>query len=108
MTQDRDGTWEERPRNAQGIAVRVLTKPSEGFLAGVNPIGDLRELRRAEYPPTDEMVVALWEHVVEGRPEAAQDLQAVRAAVKNQFPDTTRSPETQSIWKKMRRFFKAD
>ena len=45
------------------------------------------DLRRAEYPSTDEMVIALWEKVVEGKPEVATILQAKREAVKSElFP----------------------
>lgn len=42
--------------------------------------------RRNEYPPTDAMVVALWERIVEGRPEAAAALQAQREGVKAKYP----------------------
>ncbi len=42
--------------------------------------------RQAEYPSTDEMIVALWEQVVENRPEAAQALEAKRQAVKAAHP----------------------
>ena len=38
------------------------------------------------YPSKDEMIVALWEMVVEDRPEFAQELQARRQAIKSQFP----------------------
>lgn len=44
------------------------------------------ELRRAEYPSADELIVALWEKVVEGRPEAAADLQTKREAIKAKYP----------------------
>jgi hypothetical protein len=38
------------------------------------------------YPSRDDMIVALWEMVVENRPEKAQDLQARREYIKQQFP----------------------
>lgn len=44
------------------------------------------EKRRAEYPSTDELVVALWEKVIEGRPETADVLQADRKAIKEKYP----------------------
>jgi len=44
------------------------------------------DLRRAEYPSPDELIVALWEQVIEGRPESAAILQAKREAVKIKFP----------------------
>lgn len=47
------------------------------------------DFRRLEYPPTSEMVVALWEHLVEGRPSAdagVDALQQARQAVKTAYP----------------------
>jgi hypothetical protein len=38
------------------------------------------------YPSRDDMIVALWEMVVENRPETAQELQARREQIKTQFP----------------------
>lgn len=42
--------------------------------------------RKEEYPPMHELVVALWEHLVEGRSEMATKLQAQRDAVKAKYP----------------------
>lgn len=42
-----------------------------------------------QYPSKDEMIVALWEMVVEGRPETAQALQARRQEIKSKFPKPT-------------------
>ncbi|MEW6506415.1 MAG: hypothetical protein AB1432_01585 [Bacteroidota bacterium] len=50
------------------------------------PAPSYTELRRAEYPSTDEMIVALWEKVVEGRNEEAERLQAKRVEVKEKYP----------------------
>lgn len=50
--------------------------------------------RRLEYPPVNELVVALWEHVVEGRSLAdagATALETRRQAVKAAYP-TGRPP----------------
>ncbi len=44
--------------------------------------------REAEYPPTKDLIVALWEKVVEGRPEAADALEVDRQAVKVKWPKT--------------------
>jgi len=49
------------------------------------PIPTYEDLRRAEYPTTDELVIALWEQVIEGRPESATILQAKREAVKIKY-----------------------
>jgi hypothetical protein len=39
-----------------------------------------------EYPSKDELLVALWEKVVENRPEYAQELQARREEIKAKYP----------------------
>lgn len=61
-------------------------KAVAGIIAAHDPAPSYDERRRAEYPPTDEMVVALWERVVEGRPEASDALEARRQAVKAKYP----------------------
>jgi hypothetical protein len=38
------------------------------------------------YPSRDDMIVALWEMVVENRPEYADQLQARRVEIKSQYP----------------------
>lgn len=35
---------------------------------------------------TDEMIIALWEKVIEGRPEEADRLQAIRNQIKAKYP----------------------
>ena len=42
--------------------------------------------RKAEYPSLDELIVALWENVVEERASAVVALEAVRQAVKTKYP----------------------
>ena len=42
--------------------------------------------REAEYPSVDELVVALWEGVVEERMAAVTQLEAKRQAVKLKYP----------------------
>ena len=43
------------------------------------------DLRRAEMPSEHELIVALWEKVIEGRPESATILQAKREAIKIKY-----------------------
>lgn len=43
-------------------------------------------LRAKEYPPIQEMIVALWEDVVEGRPQEKARIQALRVEIKNKYP----------------------
>lgn len=49
-----------------------------------------RFARRKEYiakgASLSELVVALWERIVENRQQASQDIQAIRDQVKTQFP----------------------
>ena len=42
--------------------------------------------RQAEYPSMDELVVALWEAVIEERMASSIDLQGKRTAVKGKYP----------------------
>jgi len=42
--------------------------------------------RQAEYPKLDELVVALWEAVIEERMASSIDLQGKRTAVKGKYP----------------------
>ena len=42
--------------------------------------------RKAEYPTTDELVVALWEAVIEERMASSIDLQGKRIAIKEKYP----------------------
>lgn len=50
------------------------------------PVPTYAELRAREYPPTDALVVALWERFIEGRPEASEALEAQRQAIKAKHP----------------------
>ena len=47
---------------------------------------DYARKRAEEYPGLDQLIVALWEAQIEGRPTTAQDLQALREAVKQKYP----------------------
>ena len=42
--------------------------------------------RKAEYPSLDELIVALWEGVVEERMASVTALEALRQAVKTKYP----------------------
>ena len=44
------------------------------------------EKRKAEYPSTNELVVALWEGVVEERMQAVTQVEIKRQAVKAKYP----------------------
>jgi hypothetical protein len=51
-----------------------------------DPDYDYARERQKAYPSTSEMLVALWEAAVEGRPEAQAALEVERRAVKARFP----------------------
>ena len=51
-----------------------------------NPDYDYVSLRERDYPSLDDLIVALWEQVVEDRPEAADEVQTAREVVKERFP----------------------
>jgi len=51
-----------------------------------NPEYDYVALRLRDYPALDDLIVALWEQVVEDRPEAAAEVQTARETVKVRFP----------------------
>jgi len=64
------------------IYERITTEP-------VPPQPDTRtyaEKRAAEYPSLAELNVALWEQVVENRPESANALELIRQEVKARYP----------------------
>ena len=42
--------------------------------------------RKAEYPSLDDLIVALWEGVVEERMASVTQLEALRQAVKTKYP----------------------
>lgn len=71
--------WLEGPtdeQRAQAEAIKAAHDPSPSYA----------ERRAAEYPSADALVVALWEHIVEGRPAGSEALQKLRAEVKARHP----------------------
>lgn len=42
-----------------------------------------------KYPSRDDLIIALWEMVVENRPESAEMLQAIREQIKSEYPKPT-------------------
>lgn len=45
-----------------------------------------QELRRREYPPLEDLVVALWEKDMELRPKMSLEVQKKRMEVKKKYP----------------------
>ena len=64
-------------------------QPSEAEIAVGQAAWDAKEYARKrleEYPSVDELIVALWEGVVEERMAAVTKLEAKRQAVKLKYP----------------------
>jgi len=68
-------------------------KPTQEFLeselARMQAEYDAQEYarsRQAEYPSINDLIVALWENVVEERASAVVSLEAARQAVKTKYP----------------------
>jgi len=60
-----------------------------GFVARpveTSPEPTYDQLRKNEYPSIDELIVALWEGVVEERMESVVALETLRQAVKTKYP----------------------
>ena len=47
---------------------------------------DYARKRAEEYPGLDQLIVALWEAQIEGRATTAQEIQALREAIKQKYP----------------------
>lgn len=76
----------DTPEN-RAIVADVITNYNTletGYLESLKPT--YAELRAKEYPSTDELIIALWEKVIEGRPETAATLQATREIIKVKYP----------------------
>lgn len=76
-------------------SIEVSTRPTSGTFswsgsAWVEPSNWYAAQREDDYPRSGStekaMIVALWEKVVENRPQAADALQVKRDAVKGKFP----------------------
>ena len=78
------------PRNINGKLVELSEAEKQAIVDEWNaPEVDNRtydEKRKAEYPSMDELVVALWEAVIEERMASSIDLQGKRTAVKEKYP----------------------
>jgi len=69
------------------IEVKFVTDEEyQAIIEAEKPEPTYADLRRAEYPSTHDMTVALWEDIVEGRPEARIALQELRTAIKAKYP----------------------
>ena len=78
------------PRNVGGKQVELSDSDKQIIVDQWNtPEPDTRtyaEKRQAEYPSIDELIVALWEGVVEERMASVTALEGLRQAVKAKHP----------------------
>ena len=70
--------------NPNGITAEQITAKQAELQAAHD--NDYARKREAEYPSVDELIVALWEGVVEERMAAVTKLEAKRQAVKLKYP----------------------
>ena len=83
--------------DGDGIYIREwksnLPQPSDAEIEAAHNEGEAEYVaqeyarqRKAEYPSIDELIVALWEGVVEERMAAVTALEVSRQAVKDKYP----------------------
>ena len=77
-------SWGERG-NPLGITIDQI-KEKQAELQAEYDAQDYARNRQAEYPSVDDLIVALWENVVEERASAVVSLEADRQAVKTKYP----------------------
>jgi len=61
----------------------------DGVFSAIQPVedtGTYKEKRVFEYPPLNDLIVALWEGVVEERMASIMELEVQRQAVKEKYP----------------------
>ena len=75
-------TWHDG--NPNGITAEQITAKQAELQAAYD--NDYARKREAEYPSVNELIVALWEGVVEERMAAVTKLEAKRQAVKLKYP----------------------
>ncbi len=61
---------------------------------------DPRIARRAEYPSTHELIIALWESIVEKNHSSLEKLQAKRLEIKAKYPITIEQSKEKKVRKK--------
>jgi len=77
-----DVTWHDG--NPNGITAEQITEKQAELQAAYD--NDYARKRLEEYPSVDELVVALWEGVVEERMQAVTQVEIKRQAVKAKYP----------------------
>ena len=57
----------------------------------------ISDLRKSEYPSIEEMVIALWERVIEEKQASAIDIQNIRILVKEKYQYFSPSEPVESV-----------
>lgn len=84
--------WEDGERYLTRIPdlklMQDMIKDEEEYIASFKKSGDKEPTRVRNYPPINKLVVAMWEHFVEGRPaeETINIVQEKRLKVKEKYP----------------------
>ncbi len=73
------GSWIEEWRSSK-------PQPTDAEIQAAYDAAQYKRERKAEYPSVDELIVALWEGVVEERMSAVTKLEIKRQAVKAKHP----------------------
>lgn len=79
-----DITWLESDPQPTREELAALWENIKDEIA-LRKVHDLRSTP-GNYPSTDQLIVALWEKIMEGNNGPADALQAKRAEIKSQFP----------------------
>lgn len=88
------GQWAEGERyiSRKGdfeALLRLVQKEDKEVADTVDPVRDPKGCRKNAYPLAEDLVVALWEHIVEQKDRSVSgidELQAKRIAVKDKYP----------------------
>jgi len=77
-----------RPKNVNGKIVELSDEEKQVIIDKWNApdTTPYDQKRRAEYPPINDLIVALWEGVVEERMASIMELEEKRQAVKAKHP----------------------
>jgi hypothetical protein len=79
-----DITWLEDTPKPSRIELMALWEEIKEEVA-IRKVAMQRSMP-GNYPSKDELIIALWEMVVENRPDLAQSLQARREEIKEKYP----------------------
>ncbi len=86
LQDDGDGVYIREWNNATPQPTETEIETAEAEWQAEQDATEYQRNRQAEYPSVDELVVALWEGVVEERMASVTALEGLRQAVKTKYP----------------------